>query len=108
MNDIKIFQNAQDSSVSVVNSYYEDHLMHIFLDKFQQGGKYFAQRASHQAKLRREEIFNDQKSLFITSLQTDYLNINRSSGLVEVIGEQIMFRKNVLFVEVLNILQICF
>ena len=36
---IKIFQNSHDLSVSVENSYYEDQLMHIFLDNFQQGGK---------------------------------------------------------------------
>ena len=29
--------------------------MHTFLDHFQQGGKYSAQIASHQAELRREE-----------------------------------------------------
>ena len=34
MNNIKIFQNAQDLSVSVGNSYSEDHLMHTFLDNF--------------------------------------------------------------------------
>ena len=37
MNYIKIFQNAQDSSVSVGNSYYDNQSMHIFLDNFQQG-----------------------------------------------------------------------
>ena len=34
MNNIKISQNEQDLSVSVGNSYTEDQLMHIFLDKF--------------------------------------------------------------------------
>ena len=48
-NYIKIFQNAQALSVSVGNSYSEDQLMHIFLDKFHQGGKYTAQIASHHA-----------------------------------------------------------
>ena len=48
MNYINRFQNAQDLSVSVVNSYYEDQLMHIFLDNFHQGGKYIAHIASHQ------------------------------------------------------------
>ena len=62
---IKIFQNAHALSVSVRNSYYEDQLMHTFLDNFHQGGKYSAQMASHQAELRREEIFTDQKSLKI-------------------------------------------
>ena len=54
MNYIKIFQNAQALSVSVVKSYTEDHLMHIFLGNFHQGGKYNAQIESHQADLRRE------------------------------------------------------
>ena len=55
--------------------------MHIFLDSFHQGGKYSAQIASHQAELRREEAFTDQKSSKISSLQTDYLNLDISSGL---------------------------
>ena len=67
-------------SVSVGNSYSEDQLMHTFLDNFHQGGKYSAQVASHQAELRREERFIDQKSLNISSLQTDYLNLDSSSG----------------------------
>ena len=62
------------------NSYSEDQLMHTFLDNFHQGGKYSAQIASHQAELRREEEFTDQKSLNISSLQTDYLNLDNSSG----------------------------
>ena len=80
INYIKRFQNAQALSVSVGNSYSEDQLMHTFLDNFQQGGKYCAQIASHQAELRREETFTDQKSLNISSLKTDYLNLDRSSG----------------------------
>ena len=44
------------------------------------GGKYLAQIASHQAELRREEQFTDQKSLNISSLQTNYLNIDSRSG----------------------------
>ena len=54
--------------------------MYTFLDNFHQGGKYSAQIASHQEELRREEKFTDQKSLNISSLQTDYLNIDSSSG----------------------------
>ena len=50
------------------------------MDNFHQGGKYSAQIASHQAELRREERFTDQKSLNISSLQTDYLNLDSSSG----------------------------
>ena len=53
--------------------------MHIFLDNFHQSGKYTAQIASHQAGLRREENFTDQKSLSIKSLQIDYLNCDRGS-----------------------------
>ena len=54
--------------------------MHTFLDNFHQGRKYYAQISSHQAELRREENFTDQKYLSISSLQTDYLNTDRSSG----------------------------
>ena len=54
--------------------------MHTFLDNFEEGGKYSAQIASHQEELRREENFTDQKSLNISSLQTDYLNLDSSSG----------------------------
>ena len=57
MNYIKIFQNAQDLSVSAVNTYSEDQLMHTFQNKFHQGGKYFAQITSHEAELRKEEKF---------------------------------------------------
>ena len=60
INYINVFQNAQAFSVSVGNSYSEDQLMHTFLDNFEQGGKYSAQIASHQAELRREEKFTDQ------------------------------------------------
>ena len=80
INNIKRFQNAHDLSVSVGNRYYEDQLMHTFLDNFHQSGKYSAQIASHQAELRREENFTDQKSLNISSLQTDYLNLDSSSS----------------------------
>ena len=61
MNYIKLFQNAQVLSVSVVNNYSEDQIMHIFLDNFHQGGKYSAHIASHQAELSREEKCTDQK-----------------------------------------------
>ena len=54
--------------------------MHIFLDKFHQGGKYYAQIASHKAELRREGKFTGQKYLSISSLQTDCINLNRISG----------------------------
>ena len=54
--------------------------MHKFLDNFHQGGKYSSQIDSHQAELKREEKFIDQKSSNISSLQTDYLNFDISSG----------------------------
>ena len=52
--------------------------MPTFLDNSQQGGKYSAQIASHQAEMRREEKYPDQKCLNISSLQTDYLNLDNS------------------------------
>ena len=54
--------------------------MHIFLDNFHQGREYSSQISSHQAQLRRDGKFTDQKSLFISYLQTDYLNIDIISG----------------------------
>ena len=80
MNCIKIFPNAEALSVSVENSYLEYQMMHTFLDNFHQGGKYSAQIASHQEELSREEQFTDQKSLSISYLQTDYLNMDSRSG----------------------------
>ena len=80
INYVKRFQNAQALSISVGNSYSEDQIMHKFLDNFHQSGKYSAQIASHQAELRREGKFPDQKTLNISSLQTDYLNFDSSSS----------------------------
>ena len=54
--------------------------MRILLDNFQKGGKCTAQIASHQSELIREGNFTDQKSLSIIFLQTDYLNLDISSG----------------------------
>ena len=71
INYIKSFQNSHALSVSVGNSYSKDRLMHTFLNNFHQGAKFSAQIASHQAELRREEKFTDQKQLNISSLQTD-------------------------------------
>ena len=68
MNYIKRFQNAQDLSVSLGNTYSEYQPTHTFLDNFHQGGKHPAQIASHQAELRREGKFYDQKYLSISSL----------------------------------------
>ena len=64
INYIKIFQNAQSFSVSVGNSYSEDQITHTFLDNFHKSGKYSAQLAIHQAELRREEKYPDQKCTF--------------------------------------------
>ena len=80
INYIKRFYNAQAFSVSVRKIYSENKIMNTFLDNFHQGGKYSAQIASHQAELRREEKFTDQKSLNISSLQTNYLNLDSSSS----------------------------
>ena len=71
LNFIKRFQNSHGLSVSVGNRYYEDQRMNTVLDNFHQGG---------QVELRREETFTDQKSLNISSLKTDYLNLDSSSG----------------------------
>ena len=80
INYIKIFQNSQALSVSLGNSYSEEQIMHTFLDNFQQSGKYSAQLASHQEELRREEKYPDQICLNISSLQTEYLNLDSSQS----------------------------
>ena len=54
--------------------------MHTFLDNFHQSGKYPAQLASHQAELRREENYPDQKFLNISSLRTENLNLDSSQS----------------------------
>ena len=54
--------------------------MHIFLEKFHQCGKYTAQITIHQAELRIEEEITDQKYSSSSSIQTDYLNLDTSSG----------------------------
>ena len=65
--------------------------MYPFLDNFHQGGKYSAQIASHQAELRREEKLTDQKSLNISSLQTDYLDLDRISSGSSIHNERAHF-----------------
>ena len=104
-NYIKRFQNNQDLSVSVVNTYSEDQLIQIFLDNFQQGGKYSAQIASHQAELRGEGKFTDQKYLSISSLQTDYINIDSSSGCDKNSERANLIHKKCIFVELPTIKQ---
>ena len=49
--------------------------MHMFVDNFQEGGKYSSRIARHPEELRGEETFVDQKSLSISDLQIDYLNL---------------------------------
>ena len=51
--------------------------MQTFIDNFNQGVKFSAQIAIHQEELRREGKFTDKKYLSISSLQTDYLNLDR-------------------------------
>ena len=80
MNYIKIFQSSHDFSIYVENSYSEDQLMHTFLNNFHQGGKYSALIARHQEELRIEETFTDKKSLNISFLQNDYVNLDSISG----------------------------
>ena len=54
--------------------------MHTFLDNFCQGEKFSDQVARCQVELRREEKFTDPTLLNISSLQTDYINLDSSSG----------------------------
>ena len=74
--------------------------MHTFMDNFHQCGKYSAQIASHHAYLRIEDKFTDQKSLNISSLQTDYLNIDRRSGFGRNSDKEKLFIQSAPFVEV--------
>ena len=97
MSYIKIFQNAQAFSVLVGNTYSEDQLMSIFMDNFHQGRKYSSQIASHQAELRIEEKITDQKYLSISSLKTDYINIDSSSGCVKNIDTANTFQTKCTF-----------
>ena len=62
-------------AISVVNSYTENQSIYISLDNLQKGGKWSDQIVIHQAELRREEIFVDQKLLSISDLQIDYFNL---------------------------------
>ena len=76
--------------------------MHIFVDNFRQGTKYSAQITIHQAEIRREDIFTRQISLSISSLLTEYLNLDSSPGCCKTMREQIFSRKHLFFVEVKN------
>ena len=79
--------------------------MHTFMDNFQQSGKYSAQLASHQAELRREEMYPDQKCLNISSLQTEYLNLDSSkSSQGKHMKKKTLPRQSAHIVELLTIL----
>ena len=78
--------------------------MHIFLDNFHQGGKYSAQIDSHQEELRREVEFTGGKSLSISSLHNDYLNIDSRLSCGKDIERENIVQKIALFVEVPTIL----
>ena len=66
----------KDLEVSVGNIYTEYQLIHTFLYYFHQCGKYSAQISSNQESLRREENISDQKSLSVSNLQINYLNLD--------------------------------
>ena len=105
MNYINIFQNSQTLSVSLGYTYSEDQLMHTFLDNFRKGLKYSAQIPSHQAELRIEETYTNQKYSTTSSLQNGYLNLDSSSGCGKIVIEKIFSIQSALFVEVLIIMQ---
>ena len=75
------------------------------MDNFHQGGKHFAQIASHHSELRIEGKFTDQKYLSISPLQTDYLNLDSRSGCGKNSEISILSRKSALFVEVPTIMK---
>ena len=79
--------------------------MQIFLYNFHQGGKYSSQLAIYQAELRRDKKFTDQKSLSISSLQSDYLNLYSSSGSGEIVRKKILSRQSAIVLKVPTILQ---
>ena len=78
--------------------------MHTFLDNFHQGRKYSTWIASRKVELRREEKSTDQTSFNISSLQTDYLNLETAQVVIETVKEQTMLRQSAIFVEVLTTL----
>ena len=79
--------------------------MQNFLDKFHQAKKYTAQIGSHQSELRREDTLTDQKYFYISSLLSDYLNLDSSPGSGGKSERANLVQKNTLFAEVLTILQ---
>ena len=105
MKYIKIFQIVKSLKGSIWNTYSEDQVMHTFLYNFHRSGKYSAQIASHQAKLRREGNSIDQKYLSISYLHTDYLNLYKNSVFRRNSEIANLFRQSALFVEVIITLQ---
>ena len=80
MGYIKVFHDAYTLSVSKGKNYSEGKIMYIFMDNFHQSGKYSALIASHHEELGEREILLIKNIFSISSLQTDYLNVDRSSG----------------------------
>ena len=74
--------------------------MHTFMDNFHQSGKYSDQIASHQVEMRRDKKSTDQKSFKNSSQQTDYLNLDSSSGFGGNSEISHAVQKSTLFVEV--------
>ena len=70
------FQNVQAMSVSVGKTYSKDHFMHIFLNNFQQNIYYTD--SNPPGRVENRKIFTDLNSLSISSLQSDYLNIDNT------------------------------
>ena len=64
--------------ISVGNSYSKDQLTYTFLYNIQKWGRYSTQIDIYQSYLSREGKITDQKSLFISELQIDYLNLENS------------------------------
>ena len=76
--------------------------MQTFLNFFHQGEIYSLQIDIHQVELRREGKFTDQKYLSVSSLHTDYLNLDSSLGFrIKIMEEKKLFRQSALFVKVL-------
>ena len=75
---IRIFQNSKALMISVGNSYSEDQLMYTFLYNIHKWGRYSTQIDSYQAYLSRKGKITDQKSLYISEFQIDYLKLENS------------------------------
>ena len=64
--------------ILVGNIYSAGQLMHTFLENFQQVGRYSAHIKRRQSEFRRKEKCVDQKSLSISALKNDFLNLENS------------------------------